>query len=194
MQDLFFLQSSFIIGAIWFVIPAYLANSAPTVLGGGRPIDGRRMWRDGRRLLGDGKTWRGLILGVLAGTLVGLLQYFIVENENSYEAIIRAFLISFGALLGDIIGSFFKRRKNLERGESFLFVDQLGFIIVGTLAVLIFFPFTIENVSFMLYNETISFDFIQILLYLVIILPVTFAVHVIANLFWYLLGKQDVPL
>jgi CDP-2,3-bis-(O-geranylgeranyl)-sn-glycerol synthase len=190
--DFFFLQSSFILGAIWFVFPAYIANSSPTVLGGGPPIDGGLLWKDGKRLLGNGKTWRGLILGILCGTAIGIIQ--IVFEKSGGKEIVRAFLLSTGALLGDLIGSFIKRRKGLKRGESFLFMDQLGFIIVGTLMVILFFPITIQGVSFDLLGEEISYDINQIMLYLVIILPVTFIIHIAANLIWYLLGKQDVPL
>ncbi|MHA2363726.1 MAG: CDP-2,3-bis-(O-geranylgeranyl)-sn-glycerol synthase [Candidatus Hodarchaeales archaeon] len=192
MIDFFFLQSSFILGAIWFVFPAYIANSSPTVLGGGPPIDGGLLWKDGKRLLGNGKTWRGLILGILCGTAIGIIQ--IVFEKSGGKEIVRAFLLSTGALLGDLIGSFIKRRKGLKRGESFLFMDQLGFIIVGTLMVILFFPITIQGVSFDLLGEEISYDINQIMLYLVIILPVTFIIHIAANLIWYLLGKQDVPL
>ena len=196
MEDLFFLQPAFLLGAIWFVIPAYVANSTPTILGGGRTIDGGRLWRDNKRLLGDGKTWRGLVLGTLTGTIIGFLQFFLEENNTSGIdiSIFRAFLLSFGALLGDIIGSFIKRRKNLKRGESFLFMDQLGFIIMGTILVLIFSPLTINNVSFSVFGVLIEYNGSLIILYLILILPITFLVHIAANLLWYLLGKQEVPL
>lgn len=35
------------------------------IVGGGKPIDGGKFWKDGRRILGDHKTWRGLIRGPL---------------------------------------------------------------------------------------------------------------------------------
>ncbi len=100
--------------------------------GGGRPIDGGRVWRDGRRLLGDGKTRRGFIGGVLIGTLVGgVVQYFITPGfYGSLETAVKlAFLLSFGALVGDLVGSFIKRRANLPRGYPAVGLDQLGFLI-----------------------------------------------------------------
>jgi len=39
------------------------------------------------------------------------------------------FSICFGALLGDIVESFFKRRKGIERGKDWIPFDQLDFII-----------------------------------------------------------------
>ena len=117
--------------ALWYILPAYVANAAPVLVGGGRPIDGGKRWRDGKRLLGDGKTWRGFIGGVAIGTLVGLIQYFITpEFYGSLETAVKlAFLLSFGALVGDLVGSFFKRRANLPRGAPAIGLDQLGFLI-----------------------------------------------------------------
>src|SRR3989454_11668937 len=53
--------------ALWFFLPAYVANPMAVVFGGGTPIDFGRTLRDGERLFGDGKTWRGLVGGTLAG-------------------------------------------------------------------------------------------------------------------------------
>src|SRR2546425_163624 len=58
---------------LWFFLPAYVANPMAVVFGGGAPIDLGRTFRDGERLFGDGKTWRGLVGGTLAGALLGLL-------------------------------------------------------------------------------------------------------------------------
>jgi CDP-2,3-bis-(O-geranylgeranyl)-sn-glycerol synthase len=184
----------FILGAIWFVLPAYFANATPNAFGGGPPIDGGRLWRDGRPILGPGKTWRGLFVGVFFGTLIGIGQGFFIEVNDPSKAIIRSFFISFGSLLGDSMGSFIKRRAGLKRGQSFMFMDQLGFLIVGTILVVLFFPLTLENVSFVLFDQTITYDLITILIYLVFLLPLTFIVHITANLIWYFLGQQDVPI
>ena len=56
------------------MLPAYLPNPVAALLGGGVPVDGGRNFRDGRRIFGDGKTFRGLFLGILAGIGLGLLQ------------------------------------------------------------------------------------------------------------------------
>ena len=60
--------------AVWLGLPAWIANSTPVIFGGGRTIDGGRVFRDGSRILGDGKTVRGLIIGIMLGTLTGLVQ------------------------------------------------------------------------------------------------------------------------
>jgi hypothetical protein len=37
--------------AIWFGLPAWIANSTPVLFGGGSPIDRDMVFRDGHRLL-----------------------------------------------------------------------------------------------------------------------------------------------
>ena len=185
---------AYVLGAVWYVLPAYFANATPNAFGGGPPIDGGRLWKDGRPILGPGKTWRGLFVGVFFGTLIGVLQALTVETNDPMKAIIRAFVISFGTLLGDSMGSFIKRRSGLKRGESYLFMDQLGFLIVGSILVILLFPLTIENVTFVLFNVTITYDVVTILLYLVFLLPMTFLVHILANYIWYMLGRQEVKI
>src|SRR5437870_12474599 len=59
--------------ALWFFLPAFVANPTAVVFGGGTPIDFGRTLRDGQRLFGDGKTWRGLVGGTLSGALLGRL-------------------------------------------------------------------------------------------------------------------------
>ena len=47
--------------------------------GGGAPIDGGRVCKDGKRLFGPGKTWRGFLLGpLLFGIPVSLVIHGIV--------------------------------------------------------------------------------------------------------------------
>jgi len=186
--------AAYLLGSIWYVLPAYFANATPNAFGGGPPIDGGRLWSDGRPILGPGKTWRGLFVGVFFGTLIGLLQALTIETNDPFKAILRAFVISFGTLLGDSMGSFIKRRSGLKRGESYLFMDQLGFLLVGTVLVVLLFPLTIQNVTFTLLGVTITYGIVTVLLYLVFLLPATFFVHILANYIWYKLGRQEVKI
>ena len=64
-----------IFNIIWFILPPYIANMAPVIWGGGPPLDGGRPFFDGKRILGNAKTIRGTFVGILAGTIVGLLQH-----------------------------------------------------------------------------------------------------------------------
>jgi len=129
--------------AFWLIIPAYIANGCAVLVGGGTPIDFGKSWKDGKRILGDGKTWRGLILGSLIGMIGGFglsaAAKFISNTEFSFIGlndfmgfpimIPIIFSICFGALMGDIIESFFKRRVGKNRGQDWVPFDQLDFIL-----------------------------------------------------------------
>jgi len=132
-----------IIQALWLVLPAYIANASALLVGGGTPIDFGKNWKDGKRILGDGKTWRGLISGGIVGMAggFGLSVVAILANNSDFAflglsdfgrfplmiPIIGA--ICFGALLGDIIESFFKRRAGIKRGKDWIPFDQIDFIL-----------------------------------------------------------------
>jgi hypothetical protein len=60
---------SLIIDALWPILPAYIANSA-VLFAGQTPVDLGKSFVDGKRILGPGKTLKGLIGGTLAGISV----------------------------------------------------------------------------------------------------------------------------
>ncbi len=127
--------------AILAFIPAMIANSLAVVFGGGLPIDGGKEW-DGKRILGDGKTWRGLFGGGLSAVAVGLLLHslfrpFFYLYPYFIEGFIPLFSLSFGALLGDIGGSFIKRRKGKARGAKAPMIDMYDFVIGAFLLTLV---------------------------------------------------------
>jgi len=129
--------------AFWLIIPAYIANGCAVLVGGGTPIDFGKKYKDGQRILGDGKTWRGLILGAFIGMIGGYglsvgafyinqidPEILTVSNFTGFPLMVPIiFSICFGALMGDIIASFFKRRIGKNRGENWIPVDQLDFIL-----------------------------------------------------------------
>jgi CDP-2,3-bis-(O-geranylgeranyl)-sn-glycerol synthase len=89
-------------------------------------------------LFGSGKTWRGLvsatIVGMLAAGLQALLYDFSWFNEISLINYQRSWLAfgfcaGAGAILGDLIKSFFKRRVHISSGGSWPVFDQLDFIV-----------------------------------------------------------------
>ncbi len=111
---------------VW-ILPAYFSNASATLskyLKKRHPIDFGREWK-GFRVLGDGKTWEGFFTGVSIGTAVGFLL----------GDVYTGFLLSLGAMLGDLIGSFLKRRMGLERGEEAPLLDQLDFLVGAFLLV-----------------------------------------------------------
>lgn len=68
---------SSVLQALLVFLPAYVANMSPVLVaklipGWKAPIDGGRLGKDGKPLLGPGKTWRGLVGGTLAGGLTAI--------------------------------------------------------------------------------------------------------------------------
>lgn len=127
--------------AVWLMLPAYIANPTAVVFGGGTPVDFGKKWRDGRRILGDGKTFRGLVGGTACGIIVGLVQMNVPSQWSlgsfTFTTIIT---LSFGALLGDMVKSFFKRRAGFERGAELPIIDQLDFVAGAWVLTYIFDP------------------------------------------------------
>lgn len=94
---------------------------------------------DNRRILGDGKTWRGFAVGVFAAVVVGLMYMFILPltgfnfYPDSFDYLLLGIVSGVGTMTGDAIGSFIKRRMNIERGAPFFFFDQLLFLYTSLL-------------------------------------------------------------
>lgn len=135
----------FILQALYYFLPAYVSNMVPVVLKHipllAQPIDGSRTWK-GKPLFGPNKTWRGLILGTLAGTLTFTLQQVLYNNpffnalslfDYSTKPLMLGFLLASGALLGDLVKSFIKRRLDKAPGSMWFPWDQLDLVIGGLL-------------------------------------------------------------
>ena len=132
--------------ALWAMGPAYVPNNAAVLAGGGRPIDGGREWR-GSRLLGDGKTWRGSVVGTLAGVAVAVVFNLVAQPVSSVLGVSvppfpmpAALALAAGAMAGDVVASFLKRRTGRERGASFPGLDQLDFVVGALIAVFLAAP------------------------------------------------------
>lgn len=125
--------------SFWWFLPAGFANMAPIVAakipllkGWSTPLDFGRVWR-GNRITGDNKTWRGLIIGVLVGSMVAYLQSLTPWWHIEGNPFLLGALLGFGALLGDAIESCVKRQKGIASGEKWVPWDQLDYIIGGIL-------------------------------------------------------------
>lgn len=174
-----------VVVAFWTMLPAYVPNNAAVLAGGGRPIDGGRTWGD-RRLLGDGKTWRGTAAGTLAGVVVALACTAVAAPASSTLGVSlptfplpAAVGLAFGAMVGDIAASFLKRRSGRQRGAAFPGLDQLDFV-VGALV----FAAAFDLPWFL---ETFSLPVLAVVLILTPIL------HVTTNVVAYFLGVKNEP-
>ena len=133
-----------ILKSLYLLLPVYLANLFAALSVNWRflswaakPIDGGGNFGQ-RRLLGDGKTWRGLIAGLVIAFAAVFSQTLLYGNEtfkelslidySSINWLILGLISGGGALLGDIVASFFKRRLGLNQGAPLPLVDQWDFI------------------------------------------------------------------
>lgn len=121
--------------ALLYIGPSYVANAAPLLLGGGRALDGGRKLPDGQPIFGSHKTIRGVIAGILAGTIIGL-----GESLIDSRLVVAGFMIALGAVLGDLLGAFIKRRLHVEPGKAFPILDQLDFVLGALIFGYYFFP------------------------------------------------------
>ena len=152
-----------VLASIWTYLPAYFANATPVAFGGGPALDGGENWFDGKPVLGSHKTLRGCIVGILGGLLIGILQGNILSGLAQ----------GIGAILGDLISSFLKRRWDVAPGESYPLLDQLDFIVV---AVILSQPFTRST-----------------LIEIITILVVTVPIHYATNYFSWLIKMKEHP-
>ena len=111
------------VGTVLFFLPAYFANATPVLLHGGGPLDGGRVWRDGNRVLGDHKTVWGTLSGIAIGTIVGVAQ----------GNFLQGLLFATGAIGGDLLFAFIKRRLGIPPGKPLILWDQVGFIMMAIL-------------------------------------------------------------
>lgn len=180
-----------ILQAFWIVIPIYVANASAVIVGGGIPIDFGKSWKDGRRILGDGKTWRGLLsgtfLGMTAGFGLAVGATYLSESDYAFLGLTNfegfpfmipiLFSLCFGALLGDVIESFFKRRIGKDRGQDWIPFDQLDFLLgaLGLSLVISEALFLLHGTSEQWFFESLGFW------HIVILLVVTPFIHITAN-------------
>ena len=204
---------------LWLYLPGFLANTFAMMWGkwlpktgyGPWPIDGGRRMKDGNRILGDGKTWNGLIGGSLTS---GLLCVVIVslmgdvptstDIESSvfahpltgYEgtwfdigsvgmsAFILGSFLGFSCLIGDSTGSFIKRRRGLKREGDVSSKAPLLDTLPFAIMVFLWGQLFLQN---SLLSDT---DLILPMIVIVVITPI---LHRSFNLIGYYIGWKDVP-
>jgi len=175
--------------ALWFFLPAFLANPSAVLFGGGMPIDLGRTLADGERVFGDGKTWRGLAGGVAGGAVVGLALSTLaglITPSGSFgppgTALLASALLASGALLGDLCGAFVKRRLHRPRGAKAPGLDQYDFVL-GALGAIALLPAWSVPRFF-------AGDGLLGLLAIIVITP---ALHRAVNILGYRMGRKHEP-
>jgi CDP-2,3-bis-(O-geranylgeranyl)-sn-glycerol synthase len=179
---------------LWVLTPAFIANASATLPGGrGPPMDFGHGWsRDGRRILGTSKTWSGFVFGTLFGLPFGLVMAYLILIAPPSLALVPQFgptvlasvpvilLLTGGAMSGDALGSFIKRRLGRESGARTLLLDQMPFVLVPVLVGLLLFPATFDP----------AFLSLEGVIWLLIF---TLGFHAGFNWIGYKLGAKRVP-
>jgi CDP-2,3-bis-(O-geranylgeranyl)-sn-glycerol synthase len=158
------------------IVPLYISNAGAVLLKGKTPLDLNKKFFDSRPLLGKGKTIKGTFLGLFLGLLsVYAIQFFFasytVKLSNNYFFL--GSLLVVGGILGDIAGSFIKRRAGLKRGAPVFLLDQLDFVAGGLIFSGLF----------------LSLGLIEI----TVIVTLTIFAHKVSNLFAFRLHLKKVP-
>ena len=191
--DLLYIASAILVG-LYYISPAYIANGLAVIFGrGGHSIDRGKLFFDGHAIFGEGKTIEGFVGGIITGSIFGTLIYMIISynliaSQLTSDVLLQvnylldvllnvntalAVLLSIGALLGDLVGSFLKRRLNFTRGAPVPLLDQLDFLVGAILlGALVYIPPLIIILS---------------------LLEITIILHILSNIIAYELHLKKYP-
>ena len=141
------------------------------------PMDFGKSWR-GVRIFGDNKTFRGLASGTAAGALTALAIGVFTNPAANLEIhatfVFAGALMGAGALLGDAVESFLKRRAHVEPGNPWFPFDQIDYIIGGLVVI---YP---------VYTPSLKLILTIFVLY--------FGLHLAVSYLGFLLGFKEKPI
>ncbi len=167
---------SIILQSLYYFLPAYIANMAP-VLFQKLPFLDKPIWE---KKLGKNKTWRGVVVAALCGVIVFWLQKMAynfgftslaIIDYNDFS-VLMGLLLGLGAIVGDSVKSYYKRKAEIQPGMPWPGFDQLDFV-VGGLAF-----------SFLLYVPPVEV--------IVVLFLATPLLHIATNHIGYWLGMRKV--
>ena len=145
----------FLLKCFYFMLPAYFANMAPVMAKKIRlfafPIDFSRTINN-KPVFGKNKTFRGFVFGTIFAIIIAYLQFSLYNIDFfrnisffSYQNwLLFGILMGFGALAGDLIKSFFKRRLGIKPGENFIPFDQTDFVVGALVLIMPIFSLTLK--------------------------------------------------
>lgn len=139
--------------SFWYMLPAIVANIMPIILARFKIFESIAIPLS-HKYLGENKTWRGLVFGVLTGILtisiqlyfenygriITLFELFSYQKHDTSVVLFLGFLLSFGILGMDMLKSFFKRKSGIAPGSKWFPFDELDSWGALFLAFLIFIP------------------------------------------------------
>ncbi|MBN1544573.1 CDP-2,3-bis-(O-geranylgeranyl)-sn-glycerol synthase [Candidatus Woesearchaeota archaeon] len=167
---------------MYMLLPALLANLVPPLFRKvnflGYPVDLGARWK-GKPLFGSHKTYRGLFFGITAAIIIAYVQSVLFSSSgwlrqaslidySAHNFVILGMLLGFGALFGDLVKSFFKRRVGVKPGKPWIPFDQLDFV-VGAL----------------LFLALVYIPSWKVMLFLLVVVPI---LHILTNHIGFYLG------
>jgi CDP-2,3-bis-(O-geranylgeranyl)-sn-glycerol synthase len=171
----------------FFYLPAGVANMSPVFFQrafGGLAVPVDFGWTiAGEPVFGAHKTWRGLITATLFGGIFFYFEQYLVLHVDFMSSWVPfdmskfpwwfGFLFAFGAIMGDLVKSFFKRRMRIPPGDTWFPFDQIDFVL-GASLILGFFV----EITTVMWVILISFGTIM---------------HIVGNHAGYWLGIKNSP-
>ena len=145
----------FLLKCFYLMLPAYFANMAPVIVKKINlfvfPIDFNKQMNN-KPVLGKNKTFRGFIFGVIFSVIIVYIQFLLysigffknISFFNYKNWLLFGLLMGLGALTGDLIKSFFKRRFGLKPGAKFIPFDQTDFVIGALIFIVPIFNLTLK--------------------------------------------------
>ena len=145
----------FLLKCFYLMLPAYFANMAPVIVKKidllAFPVDFNKKI-DGKPILGKNKTYRGIIFGIVFAIFIAYLQFSLYRipffNQISFvdyqNWLLFGLLMGAGALTGDLVKSFFKRRLNINPGMKFVPFDQTDFVAGALIFIMPIFDLTLR--------------------------------------------------
>src|SRR3989344_2614114 len=141
---------------IYFLFPVYIADIMPLLFRNKLkslefPLDlGIKL--EGNSLFGAHKTFRGILVAILFGTIMFYFQKVI--NINSIiiyrdYSVLLGFFLAIGAMFGDLFKSFIKRRINIIPGHNFFIADQIDAVLGAILFSSLIIKFTYLQIVLM---------------------------------------------
>jgi len=160
----------YILKITWYSLPFGLANMMPVIFKKwfnflAWPVDfGFKI--KGQRLFGSHKTLRGILVAIVGGTLIFIIQKHAFINSDffhrisivdySSQPIWMGTFMALGAIAGDLVKSFFKRRLGIKPGQSWIPFDQIDYTLGG---MILSFPFFIPPADVFISLVVLGFIF-----------------------------------
>ena len=129
------LLDQIILYPIFYIWPAYIANGLPVIFGRGKnrvPVDFNKKI-GGKLIFGKHKTIRGLAGGIGSGIVMS-----IIESLFAPYMLYVGIALTIGTNIGDLTGSFIKRRMGSKEGSQVYLLDQYTFLLFALLFALPF--------------------------------------------------------